>query len=69
VDIRRTLAGDLYLALTEADSATKLINLTIYVKPLINWIWIGSGLMVLGTALVLAAGLGRTWNASQGNGQ
>ena len=50
VDIRRTLAGDLYLALTEADSGSKLINLTIYIKPLINWIWIGSGLMVLGTA-------------------
>jgi cytochrome c-type biogenesis protein CcmF len=69
VAIRRTLAGDLYLALTEADSATKLINLTVFIKPLINWIWIGSGLMVLGTALVLAAGLGRTRSASQGNGQ
>jgi cytochrome c-type biogenesis protein CcmF len=69
VDIRRTLAGDLYLALTEADSGSKLINLTIYIKPLINWIWIGSGLMVLGTALVLAAGLARTRSASQGNGQ
>ena len=69
VDIRRTLAGDLYLALTEADSGTKLINLTIFVKPLINWIWIGSGLMVLGTALVLAAGFRRTRSASQENGQ
>jgi cytochrome c-type biogenesis protein CcmF len=69
VDIRRTLAGDLYLALTEVDSASKLINLTIYIKPLINWIWIGSGLMVLGTVLVLAAGIGRTRSISQGNGQ
>jgi len=69
VDVRRTLAGDLYLALTEADSTTKLINLTIFLKPLINWIWIGSGLMVLGTALVLAPGLGRSRNISQGNGQ
>ena len=59
VDIRRTLAGDLYLALTEVDSATKLINLTVFIKPLINWIWIGSALMVLGAALVLAAALGR----------
>ncbi len=69
VDIRRTLAGDLYLALTEMDSGSKLINLTIYIKPLINWIWIGSGLMVLGTALVLAAGLGRMRSIAQGNGQ
>ncbi len=69
VDIRRTLAGDLYLALTEVDTATRLINLTIFIKPLINWIWIGSGLMVLGTALVLATGLGRTRSDAQGNGQ
>jgi len=59
VKIRRTLAGDLYLALGEVDNATKLINLTVFIKPLIDWIWIGSVLMVLGTALVLAAGLGR----------
>jgi cytochrome c-type biogenesis protein CcmF len=59
VKIRRTLAGDLYLALGEVDNATKLINLTVFIKPLINWIWIGSTLMVLGTVLVLAAGLGR----------
>ena len=58
VKIRRTLAGDLYLALGQVDRATKLINLTVFIKPLINWIWIGSTLMVLGTALVLAAGLG-----------
>jgi cytochrome c biogenesis factor len=63
------LAGDLYLALTEADRGSKLINLTIYIKPLINWIWIGSGLMVLGTALVLAAGLGRARSVPQGTGQ
>jgi cytochrome c-type biogenesis protein CcmF len=59
VAIRRTLAGDLYLALTEADSGSKLINLTVFIKPLINWIWIGTVLMVLGAAIVLAAGLGR----------
>jgi cytochrome c-type biogenesis protein CcmF len=66
VDIRRTLASDLYLALTEVDSGSRLINLTIFVKPLINWIWIGSALMVLGTVLVLAAGLGRGRRNPQG---
>jgi cytochrome c-type biogenesis protein CcmF len=65
VDIRRTLAGDLYLALTEVDSATKLINLTIFIKPLINWIWIGSGLMVVGAVLVIAAVIGRRRGSSQ----
>jgi len=55
VAIRRTLAGDLYLALTEVDNATKLINLTVFIKPLINWIWIGTLLSILGTALVIGA--------------
>jgi cytochrome c-type biogenesis protein CcmF len=67
VDIRRTLAGDLYLALTEVDSATKLINLTIFTKPLINWIWIGNVLMVVGTLLVLAAAVARRRSAQQGD--
>ena len=53
VDIRRTLMGDLYLALTQFDDSSQLINLTILVKPLINWIWIGSIISSLGTALVL----------------
>jgi cytochrome c-type biogenesis protein CcmF len=53
VDIRRTLAGDLYLALTDLDGSSKLINLRILVKPLINWIWIGNTVMILGVVLVL----------------
>jgi len=65
VDIRRTLASDLYIALTDVDSTAKLINLTIFIKPLINWIWIGSGMMVVGAALVIATGLGRRQTASQ----
>jgi cytochrome c-type biogenesis protein CcmF len=53
IDVRRTLAGDLYLALTEVDNSRNLINLHIMIKPLINWIWIGSSIMVLGTLAVL----------------
>jgi cytochrome c-type biogenesis protein CcmF len=59
IDIRRTLAGDLYLALTEADNSQKLINLRIMIKPLINWIWIGSFVMVLGTLAVLLSSFKR----------
>ena len=59
IDIRRTLAGDLYLALTEVDNSRKLINLHIMIKPLINWIWIGSFVMVLGTLAVLFSSLRR----------
>ncbi|MHC4256444.1 MAG: heme lyase CcmF/NrfE family subunit [Planctomycetota bacterium] len=53
VDIRRTLAYDLYMALTDVDTTTELINLTILVKPLINWIWIGTIVSVVGTLLIL----------------
>lgn len=59
VDVRRTLAGDLYLALTEVDTASRLINLTVHIKPLINWIWIGNILMVLGTIAVTVSLAGR----------
>ncbi len=65
VDIRRTLARDLYLALTEVDRAKELINLTVLIKPLINWIWIGSTLLVLGAGLVLAGLLANRHGASQ----
>jgi cytochrome c-type biogenesis protein CcmF len=55
IDVRRRLGGDLYLALTDADINQKLINLRIMVKPLINWIWIGSTVMCVGAAMVLLA--------------
>lgn len=55
VDIRRTLGGDLYLALTQVDTNTEMINMRVLIKPLINWIWIGSIIMVIGAALVMTA--------------
>lgn len=65
VDIRRTLASDLYVALTEVDSSNEMINLHILVKPLINWIWIGSSVSVLGTILVLISFYRRRTNVLQ----
>lgn len=53
VDIKRTLAYDLYVALTQVDSSKDLINLNVLIKPLINWIWIGSVVSILGATLVL----------------
>jgi len=53
VDIRRTLSGDLYIALTAADAETGLANLRVMIKPLINFIWIGAAGLVLGAFLVL----------------
>jgi cytochrome c-type biogenesis protein CcmF len=53
VDVRRTLGGDLYLALTNVDTQSRLINVTVLVKPLINWIWIGCIISMVGTVLVM----------------
>jgi cytochrome c-type biogenesis protein CcmF len=69
VDIKRTLAYDLYVALTEVDNTTKLINLKVLVKPLINWIWIGSVVAVLGVALVLGSLYTRKITVSQDKGK
>ena len=55
VAVRRTLGGDLYLALTGVDPQSELINIRILVKPLINWIWIGSFLMIIGILPALGA--------------
>lgn len=53
VDIRRTLGSDVYLALMDVDVSSKMINLRAMVKPLINWIWIGSVFLVLGAGIVV----------------
>jgi cytochrome c-type biogenesis protein CcmF len=55
IDVRRTLAGDLYLAVTDVNVSARMINLRVMVKPLINWIWIGSGFMAIGTLMVIGA--------------
>jgi cytochrome c-type biogenesis protein CcmF len=55
VDIRRTLAYDLYFALAEIDNDRQLINLNILVKPLINWVWIGSIIAVIGSGVALVS--------------
>lgn len=55
VDIHRSLGSDFYLAIMDVDIASKVINLRVMIKPLINWIWIGSGLLVLGAVPVLVS--------------
>jgi len=69
IDVRRTLAGDLYLAMTEFDRTQNLINLQILIKPLINWIWIGSFVMVFGTLGVLLSPYRRKTTAVEDQGK
>lgn len=53
IDVRRTLGGDLYLALTGYNVSSKVINLRIMIKPLINWIWLGCCVICIGAAMIL----------------
>jgi cytochrome c-type biogenesis protein CcmF len=55
VAIRRTFAEDLYivLAFQPSDLATQTATLQLTVNPLVNWIWLGFGIMALGTGISL----------------
>jgi cytochrome c-type biogenesis protein CcmF len=55
VAIRRTIAEDLYivLAFQPSDLATQTATLQITVNPLVNWIWLGFGIMAIGTGIAL----------------
>ena len=53
VAIRRTPAEDLYAVLGGYDLADQSVTLQLVVNPLVNWIWIGFGIMALGTGIAL----------------
>jgi cytochrome c-type biogenesis protein CcmF len=53
VAIRRTVAEDLYLVMPAYDINDQSMSLQVVVTPLVNWIWAGFGLLVLGTGLAL----------------
>jgi cytochrome c-type biogenesis protein CcmF len=53
VDIKRSLALDLYTALEVVDPDSQRIKLRVLINPLINWIWIGSTISMIGTIIVL----------------
>jgi cytochrome c-type biogenesis protein CcmF len=54
--IRQTLAGDLYVSIAEpaSDTAEGLWTLRLIYEPLVNFLWIGSVMLVLGGALSLS---------------
>jgi cytochrome c-type biogenesis protein CcmF len=53
VAIRRGFAADLYLVMAAFDLQTQSATLHIVVNPLVNWIWVGFGVLALGTLLAL----------------
>jgi cytochrome c-type biogenesis protein CcmH/NrfF len=53
VAIRRTLPEDLYIVMPEFDIAKQEANLKVVVSPLVNWLWVGFGLLAAGTLIAL----------------
>jgi cytochrome c-type biogenesis protein CcmH/NrfF len=53
VAIRRTPAEDLYAVLGGFDLADQSATLQLVVNPLVNWIWVGFGVLALGTGIAL----------------
>ena len=55
-DIRQTLAGDLYVSIAEpaATNAAGKWTLRVLYEPLVNFLWIGTGLLVLGGMISLS---------------
>src|SRR5262249_13456957 len=53
VALRRTPAEDLYAVLGGFDLADQSVTLQLVVNPLVNWIWVGFGVIALGTGIAL----------------
>ena len=53
VAIRRTFAEDLYIVMSQVDVANQTANIDIVVLPLVNWLWMGFGVLGLGTLIAL----------------
>jgi cytochrome c-type biogenesis protein CcmF len=51
--IRRTVPEDLYLVLASFDLGTQTISLNVVVNPLVNWVWMGFGMLAFGTGIAL----------------
>ena len=53
VAIRRSPSEDLYIVLAGYDTQTQSATFQIVVNPLVNWIWVGFGVMAFGTGIAL----------------
>jgi cytochrome c-type biogenesis protein CcmF len=55
VAIRRSIGEDLYLVLAfeRANLQSQTASLQVVINPLINWIWLGFGVLALGTGIAL----------------
>jgi cytochrome c-type biogenesis protein CcmF len=53
VAIRRGIAQDVYLALSAFELQNQSASMEIHINPLVNWIWVGFGIMAAGIFIAL----------------
>ena len=53
VAIRRTFAEDLAIVMPQFDASQQSANVEITVNPLVNWVWLGFGLLAFGALIAL----------------
>ena len=53
VAIRRTLAEDLYIVMPQFEAGQQSANIEITVTPFVNWLWLGFGVLALGTLIAV----------------
>jgi cytochrome c-type biogenesis protein CcmF len=53
VALRRTAGEDLYVVLASYDVTNQTATYAVTINPLVNWIWMGFGVLALGTGLAL----------------
>jgi len=53
VAIRRTFSEDIYLVLPAFDLEEQSASMEIVVNPLVNWVWVGFGILALGTGVAM----------------
>src|SRR5262249_49007508 len=51
VDIKKTAREDLYLILNGIDTQAGIANIKVVINPLVNWIWFGFLLLIVGTVI------------------
>lgn len=53
VAIRRSAAEDLYIVMPGFDPQEQSVSLQVVINPLVDWIWVGFGVLALGTMIAL----------------
>ena len=64
-DVRSTLAGDLYLNLMAFAQDGTTATIKVIYEPLVPWIWLGGGVVVLGALISMSPALRRTHAAER----